>query len=210
MPPSKYNNFLFYFFRRAQLKGFHQVLLYDPAGEIQLRKEELEDSLKWVDFSRKIQIWSGWQRENSSNSDSSSGEENKENTGAMEVALLSAADAEEPLLKAAAAPSTQAADPLLRNESNLEPRQEEGSGLEAAIAAPLDIKTRLVAAAGPVAGIEPDIVVVFGSAFTLAGFPPWAVRTSELFEVGALAAVTSGKMDAVLRRYLGTRQRFGK
>lgn len=195
------------------MKGFHQVLLYDPAGEIQLRKEELIESLKWVDSSKKIQIWSGWERESSCCGGGGISEENNENTGAMGVALLSAADAEEPLLKAAAkgtSTSTQAAagaaDPRLNKERKLQ----EGSRLVEAIAAPDDIKTRLAAASGPLAGIEPDIVVVFGSAFTLAGFPPWAVRTAELFEVGALAAVTSGKMDAVLRRYLGTRQRFGK
>lgn len=190
-------------------------MLYDPAGDIQLRREELIESLKWVDPSKKIHVWSGWQRKNN-DSDRTSGEENNEIVGTMEVALLSAADAEEPILKAAAIASTEtsihAADDFLsEHESKLEQHQQrESSPLKAAIAAPHDIKTRLTAAVGPLAGIEPDIVVVFGSAFTLAGFPPWAVRIAELFEVGALAAVTSGKMDAVLRRYLGTRQRFGE
>jgi hypothetical protein len=175
---------------------------------MQLRKDELMESLKWVDSSKKIQIWSGWQRERERNSSTTT-----ETTGAMGVALLSAADAEEPLIKAAEDPQMNSKEERLLEQSQ---QQEEGSknqlnnNLDAAVAAPLDIKTRLAAVSGPLAGIEPDIVVVFGSAFTLAGFPPWAVRTAELFEVGALAAVTSGKMDAVLRRYLGTRQRFGK
>ncbi len=156
-----------------------------------------------MDSSKKIQIWTGWQR------DGTVVDEERMSIGAMGVALLSAADAEEPLLKAAESDL----DPLLANTSGLEEMQQKNGSsslLEAAVAAPIDIKNRLAAVSGPLAGIEPDIVVVFGPAFTLAGFPPWAVRTAELFEVGALAAVTSGKLDAVLRRYLGTRQRFGK
>ena len=189
------------FLCRAQLKGFQQVFLYDPAGEIQRREEELRESLKWVDPGKRIKIWSGWRQEPEPPLSESTGTGSAA-ASTMGVALLSAADAEEPLLNAAQAAPT----PLESTEQLLE----ENLRLEAAVAAPLDIKARLAAVAGPLAGIEPDIVVVFGSAFTLAGFPPWAVRTAEVFEVGALGAVTSGKMDAVLRRYLGTRQRFGK
>ena len=193
------------------MKGFKQVLLYDPAGEIQLRKDELIESLRWVDSSKKIQVWSGWQNDSGSSGGGGEASSEESSLGAMGVALLSAADAEEPLLKAAAVRSQQTADHLLDSEENRGLLENSNNArLDVAVAAPLDIKTRLAAVSGPLAGVEPDIVVVFGPAFTLAGFPPWAVRTAELFEVGALAAVTSGKMDAVLRRYLGTRQRFGK
>ena len=57
---------------------------------------------------------------------------------------------------------------------------------------------------------SPSYLQVFGGTLTLAGFPAWAVRSSELFDVGQLGALTGSKLDGVLRRFLGTRQRFGR
>lgn len=51
---------------------------------------------------------------------------------------------------------------------------------------------------------------VTGPALTLAGFPAWAVRTSEIYGVGPLAAVTPDRLQAALQRFTATKQRFGK
>ena len=51
---------------------------------------------------------------------------------------------------------------------------------------------------------------VTGGALTLAGYPPWAVRVSEIHGIGPLSGVTSSKLAAVLQRYRRTRQRFGQ
>lgn len=188
---------------RAKAKNFRQVILYDPAGQMQDRKQEINEALRWVDPGGVILVWSGWDVPPGFNLTTNT--EESENTGKwdMGLALMSAADVEEPLAKAAASGRRADAARELTGQHN------EGA-LEAAVAASNDVKARLMAASGPLAGIEPDLVVVFGSAFTMAGFPPWAVRTAELFEVGPLGAVTAGKMDAVLRKYLGIRQRFGR
>ena len=168
---------------RAHSQGFRHVLLYDPGGELQRRRSAIEGVLGGVDPGGGIALWSGWcpQGGNLPNDPQQLG-----------VALLSAADVEEPLERAAAA-------------RTLAPH-----GLEAALAAPTTLRAHLAAAAGPVAGLEADLVAVFGPALTLAGFPPWAVRTAEFFKVGALGGVTRGKLDAVLRRYMRVNQRFGK
>ena len=178
------------------------MILYDPSGEMQTRKQEIKDALRWVDPGDVILIWSGWDVPPGFNPTSDTTEENVDRWS-MGVALLSAADAEEPLSKASSIPKEGAIGEVGQGRGH-------AATLEAAVAASSDVKARLVAASGVLAGVEPDLVVVFGSALTIAGFPPWAVRTAELFEVGPLGAVTAGKMDAVLRKFLGIRQRYGR
>lgn len=51
---------------------------------------------------------------------------------------------------------------------------------------------------------------VTGPALSLAGFPAWAVRVSEIYGVGPLAALDAGRLQAALRRFCTTKQRFGK
>ena len=51
---------------------------------------------------------------------------------------------------------------------------------------------------------------VTGPALTLAGFPAWLVRTSEIYGVGALSQLSDSQLDAALRRFCTTKQRFGK
>lgn len=121
--------------------------------------------------------------------------------GSVAVAILSAADAERPLAEAARAQT---------RKDSIETMHGERDTLQEALAAPAGVKAQMEAVAGPTAVLEPDMVLIFGGTLTLAGFPPWAVRTSELFDVGRLGEVTGSKLDAALRRYLGTRQRFGR
>ena len=50
---------------------------------------------------------------------------------------------------------------------------------------------------------------VCGDAFTLAGFPPWMVRFSELYHLGRLEGVTDARLAQTLRKYSNVTQRFG-
>ena len=53
-------------------------------------------------------------------------------------------------------------------------------------------------------------VQVFGEVLTLASFPPWLLRFSEIFHAGHLAAFSRGKLHRILWRYCRTSQRFGR
>ncbi|KAK9825672.1 hypothetical protein WJX81_000822 [Elliptochloris bilobata] len=64
-------------------------------------------------------------------------------------------------------------------------------------------------AAGPAWAPETELILVFGPAFTLAGFPPWRLRLAEVYHLGALRALTPLRFEGVLRRYRRTHQRFG-
>lgn len=52
-------------------------------------------------------------------------------------------------------------------------------------------------------------VQVFGETLTLAGYPPWTVRFSEIYHMGDLAHVTQRQLTGALQRYCRTSQRFG-
>jgi hypothetical protein len=53
------------------------------------------------------------------------------------------------------------------------------------------------------------LLQVFGDAPTLAGYPPWAVRASEIFHMGPLEQLQPADLQHAMHRYLGTMQRFG-
>lgn len=50
---------------------------------------------------------------------------------------------------------------------------------------------------------------VFGRTFTLAGYPPWSIRFSEIYHMGELTDFTRRKLTDALQRYCKTPQRFG-
>jgi undecaprenyl pyrophosphate synthase len=54
------------------------------------------------------------------------------------------------------------------------------------------------------------VLQVTGPALTLAGFPAWTVRTSEIYGVGPLARLDAVALQAALSRFCTTKQRFGK
>lgn len=62
---------------------------------------------------------------------------------------------------------------------------------------------------GTAAAVEPDIVLVCGKAFTLAGFPPWLLRFGELYHLGDLMDVTDERLRKCLQKYSSVAQRFG-
>jgi hypothetical protein len=186
----------------ARAAGVRAALLYDPWGALAARAAEVEACLRFADPGREVRLWRGWRPPPGVDLAT---ELRAEPPGALLVALLTPADAERPLEGAAAAVAAEAAA-----AGGARPPGGAGVGLARALAAPAELRTRLTAAGGAAAALEPDLVLVFGPALSLAGFPPWAARAAELFELGALGGVTGGKLDAVAARYARTRQRFGR
>ena len=50
---------------------------------------------------------------------------------------------------------------------------------------------------------------VFGSCFTLGGFPPWLLQYAEIYHMGGLAKLREPQLRAQLQRYSATKQRYG-
>jgi hypothetical protein len=188
----------------ARAAGVRAALLYDPWGALAARAAEVEACLRFADPGREVRLWRGWRPPPGVDL---AAELRAEPPGALLVALLTPADAERPLEGAAAAAEAEAE---AEAAGGAPPPGGAGGGLARALAAPAELRERLAAAGGAAAALEPDLVLVFGPALSLAGFPPWAARTAELFELGALGGVTGGKLDAVAARYARTRQRFGR
>ena len=166
---------------RAHGAGFGTVLLYEPAGRLQqphrLRQLELQLLLQRLNGAVHLQL--GWQRQRQRVQPGSGGG-SEPGGGGLTAVLLAAADGEWPLLAAASAASA-AAGPAAAGRPQQQQQEadaaaaaragtaagaadgEEGeraAAIEAAIAAPARLKQRLQAAAGPLAGCEPDFVLV--------------------------------------------------
>ena len=50
---------------------------------------------------------------------------------------------------------------------------------------------------------------VFGKSFTLAGYPPWPLRATEMYHMGRLEDVSVRLLQQTLHAYCSTAQRFG-
>ncbi|CAL8470427.1 g9969 [Coccomyxa elongata] len=74
---------------------------------------------------------------------------------------------------------------------------------------PADLDAQIARLAGDAAVREPDLILVFGKTFTLAGYPPWPIRFSEIYHMGELATFSRADFCDALRRYCKTSQRFG-
>ncbi|KAL3130558.1 hypothetical protein ABBQ38_008366 [Trebouxia sp. C0009 RCD-2024] len=57
--------------------------------------------------------------------------------------------------------------------------------------------------------IEPDLMLIFGKAFTIGGYPPWPIRVTEMYHMGRLKWVSTARLQAALQQYCSTLQRFG-
>ena len=133
---------------RARRNGVRQILVFDPSGSLQQRHTELEEAVQWSDAPGSIVVWCGWQPP-------AGWEPGTE--GLLGVALLSAEDAEWPLVAAAAA---SASGRHSDTPQQLLKCADRAAALQEALGAPADVRARLVEVAGPVAGLEPDLVLV--------------------------------------------------
>lgn len=214
---------------RAKREKFMWVLLYDPMGELKRLHREIVAYIRLANLSSEIQIRSGWgeavsskitgqqdhrdKRKVSMEDEEDHSFKDQEN-GDMQVLLLSAEDSETPLFRAVdwlAKEIKASGDSDEKDSSTVDPKSSYvDQRLDEALAAPQRNKLLIENANWGHAIIEPDFVLVFGAAFTLAGFPPWSARASELYHMGLLEEVTGSRLDAVMRKYMRTRQRFGK
>ena len=127
------------------------------------------------------------------------------------VRLLSARDAEAPLLAAAdalsrsATPSPAASPPGGGGGGGGTPPPPRVPPLT-----PATLDASLAATCGPATLAEPEIVLVYGRTFTLAGYPPWPLRHSEIYSMGPLTRASSVGVRSALARYGATSQRFGR
>lgn len=58
--------------------------------------------------------------------------------------------------------------------------------------------------------LEPEIVLVVGEVFSLAGCPPWHLKSSEIYYLGCLESLVLERLTTLWERYCGTVQRYGK
>lgn len=55
-----------------------------------------------------------------------------------------------------------------------------------------------------------DVVVVFGGAFQLNGYPPWQLHAAELFHEKSLMRFSRSDFERIVEKYRATAQRFGR
>lgn len=153
--------------RRARSRGFAVVLLYEPSGTLQQphRLKQLELQLLLQRLQGLVTVQLGWQPECKAGQPAQQQQQHPPADGCTTALLLSAADAQWPLLAAAAAPRDAAGISGQQQDQH----QEGGTGggqdsaaaaRDAAFAAPARLRVRLQAVGGPLAGAEPDFVVV--------------------------------------------------
>ncbi len=53
------------------------------------------------------------------------------------------------------------------------------------------------------------VMQVFGKSFTLAGYAPWPLRSTEMYHMGRLKDITVCLLHHTLQQYCNTVQRFG-
>lgn len=162
---------------RAHGSGFRQVLLYEPSGALQQPRlqRQLELALLQQRLTGAVRLQRGWQPGSEAATAAADGPAAA--GGELTAVLLAAGDGQWPLLAAAATgsgnrPSADA--PSLRGAAVQPPAAEartdimRNAAIEEAIQAPGRLRRRLQAAAGPLAGSEPDFVLV-RRAFVLSG-----------------------------------------
>ena len=166
--------------------------------------DSIKTSMKWSDVEniageRGIRVWDGWDAPNDW-IDALEQLDMDDVTQSlsmipMGVALLSADDAEAPL------------SAITMTEDSTDTRD---GVLEKALQAPSQLKEIVRKVAGQVATMDPDIIMIFGGISSLGGYPSWSTRSSEIYDMGPLGVVTRGKLDAAMKRYKVTKQRFGR
>jgi hypothetical protein len=72
-----------------------------------------------------------------------------------------------------------------------------------------EVYGQLAAAAGPEVLREPQLLLVYGPALTLAGYPPFHARACQIYHLGPAAAAAPGGVRGALARYARALQRHG-
>lgn len=198
-----------YVIRRAAQHGFVLCTLYCPYDGIHVHIDSIKSSMKWSDVAenttgeRSIRVWDGWDAPSewidALQEVDQDDVTHSLSTIPMGVALLAADHAEAPLTEM-----------ITNSEDSIHNSSERDGVLEKALQAPVHLKEIVNKVAGPVATMDPDIIMIFGGISSLGGYPSWSTRSSEIYDMGPLGVVTRGKLDAAMKRYSVTKQRFGR
>lgn len=205
-----------FFSCRAQTNGFRLILLYDASGKLcdTYWVDRLHQKSITTGKSKKFCVWVGWAVPSDwwMEYECTTGSNSK--ALPLGISLLSPSDGEWPLIAASrAAAKLNASDDTTQDGLDNDAFHIEssiGSALCRALNAPDTLKTQLSAVSGPLVTVEPQVIFVFGDFPTMAGFPSWTIRNAEFFQLGRLLRSDKSKFDAILRRYMKVRQRFGK
>jgi hypothetical protein len=191
----------------AKHNGFVLCTLYSPHNSFST--STVKKSLTWAgsEFDD-IVVWDGWDAPDAW----------IERMDRMGVAVLGPTDGEAPLAAISLASQgtrqfsqTSPTSQLSRSRlSTAADAPHSLSSLELALRAPQELKNAIGRAAGPVATMDPDMIMIFGGVPSLVGYPSWTTRSSEIYEMGKLGSVTNAKLSAALKRYSTSFVRKGK
>eukprot|EP00891_Asterochloris_glomerata_P008669 jgi/Astpho2/8669/Aster-x1537 len=56
---------------------------------------------------------------------------------------------------------------------------------------------------------QPQLIMVFGPQFCIAGFPPWLLQCAELFHLGSVHTCGEQDLEEMLQQFHHTPQRMG-
>jgi len=74
-----------------------------------------------------------------------------------------------------------------------------------------EITTEMISTSLAKLGIrEPDCLIQIGGVPSMAGFPPWAMRCSEIFPIGQLRRVNEGEFQRLMEKFSSRDQRNGR
>lgn len=168
----------------AVANGLTLLTVYSPHDLLTV--SDVEKQLNLVDADNDVAVWCGWDAP----------PEWIESQKPLGVAVLGPADAETPL--------------MLMGDASEKTYPSSLTSLERALRAPEELKRLMVEVGGPMAQLDPDMIMVFGGVTSLFGYPSWTTRSTEIYDMGSLGNVNDALLSATLQRYMLTRKRCGR
>ncbi len=178
--------------------GNHLTLLTLYSPHELLAVSSVVKALGWIGAEDDVTVWSGWHAPREWTEGSHRHQAHRPPTG---VALLGPAEAEGPLAMMKDVPVSASTSGEVSSSPN---------SLQRALRAPEELRRVIGSVGGPVAQLDPDIIMIFGGVSSLFGYPSWMTRSSEIYSMGDLASVEVEELSASLHRYMRTKKRGGR
>ena len=173
------------------------LTLYSPHGLFAVRN--VERALKWIGAEDDVAVWSGWHPPRAWIEGTRRRHSHRRQP--LGVALLGPSDAEVPLAMLRDVSFSLSASGEVFSSPN---------SLQRALCAPEELGRVMGRVGGPVAQLDPEIIMIFGGVSSLFGYPSWMTRSSEIYSMGSLASVEADALSASLDRYMMTKKRGGR
>ncbi|KAK9915644.1 hypothetical protein WJX75_002087 [Coccomyxa subellipsoidea] len=192
--------------------GLTHISIYDPNGHVKAQRSELAQSVSReskIASSYTFSIEAGYPMlAKAGNMPPSLGVKSEEANGTeMDDYSPRSCQSTEDLLNAFTKDLEAADKPQPQTKAAISLRASAQKAKQ--LLTPAELDAQMASLAGPAAVREPDLVLVFGRTFSLAGYPPWSIRFSEIYHMGELTDFTRRKLTDALQRYCKTPQRFG-